>query len=44
MRKDHGVKTMIKYLENDYICEIVDKSKGFYVVKTKIKENSLTTD
>lgn len=37
MRKDHGVKTMIKTLENSYICEVVDKSKGFYVVKMKIK-------
>lgn len=37
MRKDHGVKTMIKTLENSYFCQIVDKSKGFYVVKMKIK-------
>ena len=37
MRKDHGVKTMIKLLENNYFCEVVDKSKGFYVVKMKIK-------
>ncbi len=44
MRKDHGVKSMIKTLENSYICEIIDKSKGFYVVKLKIKENPLTTD
>lgn len=42
MRKDHGVKTMIKLLENSYICQIIDKSKGFYVVSLKIKENSLT--
>lgn len=37
MRKDHGVKTMVKTLENEYICQIIDKSKGFYVVKMKIK-------
>ena len=37
MRKDHGVKTMIKALENSFICQIIDKSKGFYVVKMKIK-------
>ena len=37
MRKDHGVKTMIKTLENTYICQIIEKSKGFYVVKMKIK-------
>jgi len=42
MRKDHGVKTMIKTLENDYFCEVIDKSKGFYVIKMKIKENALT--
>ena len=43
MRKDHGVKTMIKTLENDYIYEIIDKSKGFYVVSLKNKENTLTS-
>ena len=37
MRKDHGVKTMVKTLENNYICQIIDKSKGFYIVKMKIK-------
>ncbi len=37
MRKDHGVKSMIKTLENDYICEVVDKSKGFYIVMLKIR-------
>ena len=37
MRKDHGVKSMIKTLENNYICEVIDKSKGFYVVSLKIK-------
>lgn len=43
MRKDHGVKTMIKTLENEYIYEIIDKSKGFYVVSLKNKENTLTS-
>jgi len=33
MRKDHGVKTMIKELESHYNIEIIDKSKGFYIVK-----------
>ena len=33
MRKDHGVKTMIKELENIYKIEIMEKSKGFYIVK-----------
>lgn len=33
MRKDHGVKSMIKELEKIYIVEIIDKDKGFYIVK-----------
>ena len=44
MRKDHGVKSMIKTLENDYNYEVVDKSKGFYVVSLKIKKNALTNN
>lgn len=43
MRKDHGVKSMLKTLENHYICEVIDKSKGFYVVLLKNAENTLTT-
>ncbi len=35
MRKDHGVKSMIKELETNYKIEIKDKSKGFYVVSCK---------
>lgn len=33
MRKDHGVKSMIKLLEPTFKIQIMDKSKGFYVVK-----------
>lgn len=33
MRKDHGVKSMIKELEERFSCEVVRKSKGFYVVR-----------
>ena len=44
MRVDHGVKTMIKNLEDIYNCEVVDKSKGFYVVSLKIKKNPLTNN
>ena len=33
MRKDHGVKSMIKELEEIYNVEIVNKDKGFYIVK-----------
>ena len=32
MRKDHGVKSMIKELENKYMVNILNKDKGFYVV------------
>lgn len=32
MRKDHGVKSMIKELENKYVVNILNKDKGFYVV------------
>ena len=44
MRVDHGVKTMIKNLEDIYNCEVIDKSKGFYVVSLKIKKNALTNN
>ena len=32
MRKDHGVKSMIKKLESKYNVTIVNKDKGFYIV------------
>ncbi len=37
MRKDHGAKSMLKLIENRYTCEIICKSKGFYVIKAKIR-------
>lgn len=33
MRKDHGVKSTLKYLDQIYQTEIVEKEKGFYVIK-----------
>lgn len=33
MRKDHGVKSMIKELEIIFDVEVINKEKGFYVVK-----------
>lgn len=33
MRKDHGVKSMIKELENIFKVEILCKDKGFYIVR-----------
>lgn len=36
IRKDQGVKSINKLLENYYKLEIIAKSKGFYVIKAKI--------
>ncbi len=33
MRKDHGVKSIIKELENIFTVEIINRDKGFYIVK-----------
>ena len=35
IRKDQGVKSVIKYLENKYNNEIIEKSKGYFVIKAK---------
>ena len=32
MRKDHGVKSMIKELENKYVVNTLNKDKGFYMI------------
>ncbi len=39
MRKDHGVKSILKTIENTYDCRIVDKSKGFYIIMAKVIDN-----
>ena len=36
MRKDHGVKSMIKELEEIYIVEVIGKDKGFYIVRCNL--------
>lgn len=36
MRKDHGVKSMIKELEEIYEVEIINKDKGFYIVRCSL--------
>ena len=33
MRKDHGVKSMIKELESNFNVEVVNRDKGFYIIK-----------
>lgn len=35
IRKDQGAKSTITHLEENYKCEIVEKSKGFYIIKAK---------
>ena len=35
IRKDQGAKSTIKHLEENYKCEVVNKSKGFYIVKAE---------
>ena len=35
IRKDQGVKSIIKYLDNKYNNEIIEKSKGYFVIKAK---------
>ena len=36
MRKDHGVKSMIRELEEIYKVEVIDKDKGFYIVRCNL--------
>ena len=35
IRKDQGVKSIIKILEEKYNNEIIEKSKGYFVIKAK---------
>lgn len=35
VHKDQGAKTLAKNLEEKYIVEVVNKNKGFYVIKAK---------
>lgn len=35
IRKDQGAKSAISHLEENYNCEVVTKSKGFYIIKAK---------
>lgn len=39
MRKDHGVKTVIKKMEGMFKVDVINRDKGFYIVKcVKIKK------
>ena len=35
IRKDQGAKSTIKHLEEKYNCEVVEKSKGFYIIRAE---------
>ena len=35
IRKDQGAKSTMKHLEENYKCELVEKSKGFYIIKAE---------
>lgn len=37
IRKDQGVKSIMKEIENHYHLEVMEKSKGFYVVLATLK-------
>ena len=37
MRKDHGVKSIIKELEQYYLISVEEKTKGFYIIKCETK-------
>lgn len=40
MRKDHGVKTVIKKMEGMFKVDVISRDKGFYIVKcVKIKKS-----
>ena len=36
INKDQGAKTVMKNLEKEYTVELVEKNKGFYIIKAKI--------
>lgn len=38
MRKDHGVKSMIRELEEMYKVEVINKENGFYIVRCNVKK------
>lgn len=37
MRKDHGVKSIIKLMEDKFYIKIIRRDKGFYIVEAKKK-------
>ena len=36
MRTNHGVKTVIKNLKENYLVDVLNKDKGFYIVRVKV--------
>lgn len=39
MRKDQGAKSMIDVMKSIYDVNIIEKSKGFYIIKAKLIDN-----
>lgn len=37
IHKDQGAKSLLKDLEKEYIVEVIEKNKGFFVIKCKIR-------
>jgi 16S rRNA (guanine1207-N2)-methyltransferase len=37
IRKEQGAKTLLKAMDKEYVIEIVEKNKGFFVVSAKIR-------
>lgn len=37
IRKDQGAKSITKTLENEYLTELIEKEKGYYIYKATIK-------
>ena len=35
IQKDQGAKSLLKDLEKEYITEVLEKDKGFFVIKCK---------
>lgn len=40
MRKDQGAKSMIDIMKSLYDVNIIEKSKGFYIIKAKLIDNN----
>ena len=37
IRKEHGAKSMLKDLEEYYVTDVINKNKGFFVIKCVLR-------